>query len=159
MIDEEDVIPELKSRNEKFPCASDAIDVQYTKKYGRHIVATRDIEIGEILIVEQPYSRFIHLEDPSVKYTHCFYCLKYSLAGIPCDKCVNVIYCSEKCKTMSWEKHHKYDCSVLDVQSQYETPLTGTHGLRHILEAIHEAGGLQQLKERLDNLKKSTGKI
>jgi len=44
----------LKERHPIYCAASPSISIKYTPQYGRHVVATRDIEIGEVIFNEEP---------------------------------------------------------------------------------------------------------
>lgn len=153
-VDIEHVVPELESRNSKYPCASDAIDVRYTKELGRHIAATRDIEVGEVLAIEEPYSKYINFEN---MYTHCSHCLRYTFRGIPCDNCISVIYCSQKCKSEAWEKSHDVYCTIYDLMLQYDESPYLAEPIRFLIEMTRSAGGLSELKEKLNDLRDSDG--
>lgn len=112
---------EIKSPNENFPCASDAIKVSYSEEFGRHIVATRDIDVGELLVVEEPHNKMMALENC---FSHCWHCLRATWNGIPCDNCVNVIYCSEKCKATDWSIFHNLECTLLDLLFKLDKDLS-----------------------------------
>lgn len=156
ILDEEDIIPEIKSPSEKYPCASDGIDIQYSKTFGRHIVATRDIDPGEILVVDR---KFVSYLDDRKVHNYCNHCTKFVWTGIPCDECINIVYCSERCKTAAWKEYHCVECNLFDILMQY--PFTSTFCLnqatRLLLQISHEAGGWQGLKERLKNLPDAGG--
>lgn len=68
--------PKLPGNNNRdFPAASEAIEIKYDNMKGRFATATRDIGVGEILLVEKPYSGVL-LEEYSK--THCQNCfIKY----------------------------------------------------------------------------------
>lgn len=153
---QETIVPTIQQPNERIPCISNAIDVRHTKKYGRHFVATRDIAVGEILIVEKPYSI-----SPSIDnfFTHCHHCLKVMWTGIPCDKCINVLYCSEECRAIAWQKHHHVECNFIDLFSQHRARNIQLAGARLLLDLIDEAGGLQQLKERFNDIEFISGMV
>lgn len=154
-LDEECVLPKIKSPSKKYDCASDAIEIKYSDKYfGRHVVATRDIEPGEVLVVEKPFSMF--LEDDNI-YTHCAYCMRYLWAGIPCQNCVNAVYCSEDCLKRAWDKYHRLECPLLDFLLQFKALRSEMFSARLFLEAIIEAGGLEELKKRLQELEQLQG--
>lgn len=68
----EPAIPELKSPNSKYPYVSSAVDLEFLSFSEKKIVATRDIEIGEVLFIEKPYSR---LTGDRYFYTYCTHCL------------------------------------------------------------------------------------
>lgn len=145
---------EIKCPNEKFPCASEAIEVKYSEGFGRHIVATRDIDVGELLIVEEPHDQTLFLKNC---FTHCWHCFKGIWNGIPCDSCVNIIYCSEHCKNTDWTTLHHLECTLIDLLQKYEKDLGNLQGqtfrLRTMLQAVYNAGGLTDLRERVEKLK------
>lgn len=143
--------PKLRSRNSKYPCASGAIDVRYSEKFGRHIVATRDIEIGDVLVIEEPYIAFPR---PSERHSVCSHCLMDTTAGIACGSCVNAIYCSRKCQEIAWCKYHYMDCLFYDLMSQYDCAETAGQYARIFFQMYSEAGGLRKLKKRVANFDK-----
>lgn len=96
--------------SEKMPSLMDGTKLKYSKKYGRHVVAERDIKPGEVIAVEEAYTA---LPKADKIYTVCSYCLEYAWNGIPCDFCPFVFYCSEKCKAQAWDKYHDIECSLL----------------------------------------------
>lgn len=77
---------------------------------GRHVVATTQIKLGDIIAIEKPYAQILlkdHLQD------HCYSCLELCYNLIPCDNCVYAMYCSTKCQETSWNLYHKYECPLL----------------------------------------------
>ncbi|KAJ8679702.1 hypothetical protein QAD02_015489 [Eretmocerus hayati] len=134
---------EARSRNELptfnqsefISCAADCIKLELNKKFGRHYVATRDINPGEVIISEKspyvfaPYiSRetkpgevIITEESPNVlgPYVHsrqmylvCSHCLASAWVAIPCGSCVYAIYCSDICKQKAWSQYHDVECAI-----------------------------------------------
>lgn len=118
-IDKELIMPKIESPSTKYPCASDAIEVEYSGYAGKKIIATRDIEIGEVLVVEKPYTVCL---DKNNYYYYCHFCLESFWAGIPCDQCTHTLYCSPECKAAAWEKYHKFECPVSDLLQQHDEP-------------------------------------
>ncbi|KAJ8679927.1 hypothetical protein QAD02_015714 [Eretmocerus hayati] len=103
-----DVPKLLPSSN--IPCGADCISVECNEEYGRHFVATRDIEAGEIILNEQTSYASVDLHN---LYLVCSHCLAYAWTGIPCDSCVFTIYCSESCKREAWSEYHDVLCPML----------------------------------------------
>ncbi|CAH1103020.1 unnamed protein product [Psylliodes chrysocephalus] len=99
--------PVIRSKNPFISCAEDSIEIQYNKKYGRHIIATRDINIGEVLSVE---NSFCHVVCADSKYIHCHECLELCFNMIPCENCTRALYCSEDCRSNAFKGYHKYEC-------------------------------------------------
>lgn len=156
IIDEECHLPEVQTPSDKYPYVCEAVEVQCSEWFGRHVVATRDIDIGQVLVVERPYSKFLSFEN---LYTHCSFCLKSLWTGVACDHCVNAAYCSETCKIKAWTKYHRLECSLLDLLLQYDCTRSEAFSARLLLQASIEAGGLQELKKRINNLKHYTSMI
>ncbi|KAJ8923033.1 hypothetical protein NQ315_001581 [Exocentrus adspersus] len=103
-------IPEIPEdhRNKRIQCASDAIKIHCTETQGRHVIATRDVAPGEILVVEKPFCHIL-LEQ---FYNHCHECLELCYNLIPCTGCTQVLYCSDKCGQDA-VAYHKYECRIL----------------------------------------------
>ncbi|XP_058809849.1 SET and MYND domain-containing protein 4-like [Phymastichus coffea] len=134
-------IPKIIS-SKKIPSFIDGIVLKYSKKYGRHVVANRDIEPGEIIAVEEAY---IALPKINKMYTVCSHCLEYAWNGIPCDSCPFTFYCTQTCKIEAWDKYHDLECSLLpflhckDILSELEVP-NALAALRLLITAIKKEG-------------------
>ncbi len=72
--------------NKKLPCFADCLELRVNKKYGRHIVTTRDLNVGDIVAVTD--FSFIFF-DKRARLHHCSHCTKSSmkLSLIPCTGC------------------------------------------------------------------------
>lgn len=90
--------------------ASESVALKYDETFGRHFVATRDIQPGEIIIVEDSYVCF---PKNNQRYTTCSHCLQFSWNGIPCENCPIVMYCSESCKKEARKSYHDIECLIL----------------------------------------------
>ncbi|KAF4524144.1 hypothetical protein B566_EDAN012149 [Ephemera danica] len=96
--------------NEEVLCASSAIEIKYSDGMGRHVLATRDIDPGDVLAVEQPYASVLL---PEFIHTHCSNCLKRNSALLPCPQCTLAMYCSEECRETAARSHHQIECSTM----------------------------------------------
>ena len=144
--DESDpVVPKIIPQNE-VPCATDAIAVKYNDEFGRHVVATRKIQPGEILAVEKPYSLILFTEN---MYTHCAHCLRIAWANIPCEHCVFAVYCSENCKNIAWKKYHDVECPVTGLLINLEMDTLGLFSMRLAILAVREFDNLKALRAEL----------
>ncbi|XP_060523174.1 SET and MYND domain-containing protein 4-like [Cylas formicarius] len=94
--------------NSRIQCASSAIAIKNSPSQGRHVVATRDIDPGEILAVETPFCSFL-VDD---FYTNCHQCLKLCYNLVPCEWCTQALFCSEECENLAL-KYHAYECPIL----------------------------------------------
>ncbi|KAK2588505.1 hypothetical protein KPH14_001082 [Odynerus spinipes] len=121
--------------NSSLKSCSDAVMLQFDKDKGRHLVATRDICAGSVLIVDQPFSSSIDKEALDRNCLHCYSSLKLEdNVRIPCRNCQTVSYCTETCRRESWEMYHKYECAVLNLFFE-ERSNQGKNKLSHLLLA------------------------
>ncbi|XP_017795167.1 PREDICTED: SET and MYND domain-containing protein 4-like [Habropoda laboriosa] len=92
------------------PAASDGVSISFSEKYGRHLVATKEFQPGDIVTIEDPYAYVIYTQR---YYTHCHHCLLRSYNLIPCPHCPVSQYCSEKCRKSAWEMAHQIECPIM----------------------------------------------
>lgn len=136
-------------RNNRVPCASNAIDLKYDENYGRHIVATHDISVGEVLVIERPYALLLN---PDHIYSHCSHCFGRSWDSIPCPNCVHAMYCSELCRDEAWKQYHDVECPVKGYFLSMGMNDLAPFSLRLAVLAIREAGSIEKLEEELNNI-------
>ncbi|KAK3862317.1 hypothetical protein Pcinc_031813 [Petrolisthes cinctipes] len=103
--------PPVSSPGHDLPCMSDAIGIQYSPIRGRHLVAERDIQPGEVLVVEEALAATVKLD--GTLRTHCSHCLRRSPMPLPCPSCSLVVFCSEHCRHQSLLRSHGAECGVL----------------------------------------------
>ncbi|XP_078036028.1 protein-lysine N-methyltransferase SMYD4 [Augochlora pura] len=139
---------EIESYNKEIPCASDAISLIYNEDYGRHIVANRKINAGEVIVIEQFYSMILL---QSELYTHCSNCLEVCWANIPCNGCTNVMYCSEECRIEQWKKCHDMECVVFSSMLNMNSGSIDLLSLRIAIQAVRESS--------IDNIRKELEEI
>jgi len=149
-------LPIIASCNDEVPCASDAVAIKYNKRYGKHVVTTRNIQPGEVIAIEKPYS--LMLKQDNVQ-THCSNCLGVSWVNIPCKYCTYAMYCSEKCRYNEWKKCHDMECAVLPPLIEYSFYDTDFFSVRLAVFAVREAGGIQELKTMLKEIDECNGTI
>ncbi|XP_034188347.2 protein-lysine N-methyltransferase SMYD4 [Osmia lignaria lignaria] len=119
---------------------------------GRHAVATRNIEPGEILAVEKSHCSFILAE---YRLTHCHLCMSKIFVPIPsnCQVCSYLAYCSTSCRDAD-QKVHKNECTVLPSLWMSKTSVTCFLALRTITQRPFE-----ELIKLKDKLKSSKGRF
>lgn len=47
--------------NQKLPFIADCLEVKKSDKYGRHVITNRSLKVGDIVVVERPFCRWIKL--------------------------------------------------------------------------------------------------
>ena len=145
--------------NNEIPGVSSALALVYNKEFGRHYVATQDIEVGDVLMVQKPlvYTPIVESlsKDSGRKKWICDYCLVSTIAPIPCDSCTLSLYCSQKCKSDAYKKFHKTECKIV----QREPPLGSQTSLylRALLVTTKQGENFEEMVTVLDRIKKSKG--
>ena len=90
-----------------FPQLSSFVDIG-----DKGIVATKDFGVGDIVLIEKPFGIFLEKEFLD---THCFECGRKIIAAVPCDRCSKVRYCSDACRSESWESDHRIGCPAMNL--------------------------------------------
>lgn len=105
-------MPKIDDCNRLYSSCSKAIEIRDEGgSIGRHAVATKDIEPGEILAIEGPYCAALL---PEYRLTNCYYCFTKIFVPIPtlCETCNYVAYCSISCRNKD-SKTHENECMIL----------------------------------------------
>lgn len=148
-------LPEISTTNSEIPCASDGVAIKYSEKFGRHLVATREIKPGELLILEKPYClRLI----PKNLHKYCSYCLRVSWDLIPCKRCVHVAFCSDACKDKAWDDYHEVECSIVGLLLEFKFNNVVAISVRTVIMATKKGMNLNEVKEELARFNRHAGK-
>lgn len=149
--------PARFAKSKETQCASNACAVRHNEKYGRHLIATRDIKTGEILADEKPY---IMVPVSSKLHYYCWNCLKSAWASIPCDSCAYAMFCSDTCKNEALASYHDIECPIVeylwDMQG-LDVAVSHLSSLRMTVLAIREFGGIAKLQESIKSWDNSDG--
>lgn len=144
-------VPEIRKKNSLIVGGSNAIKLKKTNDNKQHIVATRDIKSGEFIYLSEPLALVLRDE---LRFSNCWHCGRQTWAGVPCDQCPSVVFCSQQCKEKAWNEYHDIECLVL---RQFSKPLllipSYSLTVKTITKAINSAGGLIELKKKIDNIK------
>jgi SET and MYND domain-containing protein 4 len=108
-------------RNKKLPFVSDCLQLNIDKKYGKHIVTNRALNVGDVVAIDTPKFKVIKADS---RYSTCFEsnvlqrcgnCLKDNLLSlIPCTSCCKTMYCSIDCMSSAQKRHHQFECEIID---------------------------------------------
>ncbi|CAB0033880.1 unnamed protein product [Trichogramma brassicae] len=104
----------LDLENQKPPnegCLFDGVEPAYNEVWGRHLVATRDIKVGEMILVEDMACCVLTEEKI---HTNCSHCAAQAWCGVACDQCVYALYCSQECKAQAWSDYHEIECQIFE---------------------------------------------
>ena len=135
---------EIKEHNPTWDKFSSAVEIHHQNDVGRHVIAEKDIKIGEVVLTEKPYASVLLSEH---YYNHCYHCYSRPWAPVPCPTCASVIYCSDACQQQSWALYHIYECSFQAFLNNFWCGRIGhlalrivmTTGLPKILEVVEES--------------------
>lgn len=102
----------------KVPCFAEGLEVKHTKKYGKHIVATRDLKVGQTVIIEDAFCMAPQVDQ---NYLQCANCYERNVNLIPCNKCSAIMFCSQKCYDEGHSEFHAFECGKRDVCNVWES--------------------------------------
>lgn len=74
-------------------------------KYGRGVVTTKDIDVGETVVLEKMYFGESYVR----KYETCTVCLKSNINLVPCGTCTFALRCYDVCKNADL---HRLECGI-----------------------------------------------
>lgn len=151
-------MPKITNENPKILRASYAIDIQQSEKFGRHIVATKDIKAGEAVMLHKAYSTILFTKH---WHTYCWNCVKFTFSCVPCNHCTNVVYCNENCRDEAWKDHHDIECQVIRslVAHDKNNIEMNVASLRLLIKAIKEYGNVEALYKKVQDLEQIEGKF
>lgn len=148
-------LPPTPQDNPQIVGASSAIELKYSENYGRHIVATKDIKVGEVVFVQKAYAL---INSRHLWYSYCWYCSKRTWSSVSCETCVHVIYCNEDCRDKAWNEYHDMECKIISLLlSMGQCEWLDLMAVRITIKAIKEAGSLQALKNNLAKINEMSG--
>lgn len=97
---------------------ADCLEIRRNVKYGRHVVTTCDLKIGQTILVEQPYAIIPKRFGDSPR-DRCGYFFEECMNFIMCKNCTaSMGYCNESCMAKSF---HKFECKMPITLSRKET--------------------------------------
>lgn len=150
----EDLVSNLQLK--KDPDDFSSISIACYGELENYLIASKDINPGEVIFVEKPYVSTYNAEKV---YMYCGQCFVFCWTTIPCETCSSCMYCSEKCKKEAWEQYHNYQCIPLAScirADAFDAVLSAS--TRLVISAVKEAGTISNLKSNLQHLDKYKGK-
>ena len=94
----------------QYPSLSAQVRVQYNKARGRFVTAREEIKAGTVVGLETALVSCLQ-EDQLL--SRCLHCFTQVLAGLPCHRCSQVVFCSLECRRQSMSTHHRFECGNL----------------------------------------------
>ena len=142
-------VPTIESseKSVRYLSASSCVDVKYNSTKGRYMVAAKDVRIGDVIMVEKPYTCVLGKD---FYESHCYHCLQATDRPVGCQSCARVRYCSGRCARQSWASFHQWECPFLDLLTT-----SGTGPMAHLALAIVFHTGLSKILHHKRNPKPS----
>ncbi|XP_013140985.1 PREDICTED: SET and MYND domain-containing protein 4-like [Papilio polytes] len=98
------------TKDPRYLCASSKLEVLFTEQFGRQVIAKEDINVGDVLVEEEPY---LVVQLKSQFILSCSYCLSRNLNLYPCESCCYALYCSADCKDKAFKEYHAVECQLM----------------------------------------------
>ncbi|XP_055296569.1 uncharacterized protein LOC129565579 [Sitodiplosis mosellana] len=134
------------NEHDKFEGVADCLKIQRNMAYGRHIITKCDLQIGQIVLHEKPYSIVPNQSSMSYK-NRCTHCFELFKNFITCNQCGAYFCSSEGCLEMSY---HKHICNI-----PYSGPKHTFDLVLQVLFEINDAyKGVNQLLNAIESLRK-----
>lgn len=128
--------------NKRVPSVIEGIHVMHNKQFGRHLVTDRDLAVGDVIAMEQP---FISCITAAMKYKRCTHCLSEERHRLfPCRGCVNAMFCSGDCERDAMQQYHSIECGISDALDGLEDSVR--LGLRCFLVGVHTFGSVRRMR-------------
>ncbi|XP_059490779.1 uncharacterized protein LOC132205613 isoform X2 [Neocloeon triangulifer] len=101
----------------KLRCGPNQIDLNVSAALtvkDKVLIANRRINVGDVLIVEQPaiFEPCISDDSDHPFWIYCWECMKLCLNLKPCSACSWACYCSDECASVAWNIYHKSECAA-----------------------------------------------
>jgi len=144
------------------------VSVRFHREKGRHLVATEGIAAGGLIMVDRPYSCVLIPGTGELKRKpgrrenrkfvtfgtqdrRCHRCLCETVNAVPCERCSYSRYCSDACRHLAWEEHHRWECpigaelSVTGLMSQLALRVALKAGRENVQRAREQTTGAEGL--------------
>lgn len=71
--------------HKRIPFIADCLEVRENDVYGRYIATTKDLNVGDVVVLEEPFYKIL---DPTQRHARCAICLQQNMLNLfPCVKC------------------------------------------------------------------------
>lgn len=75
--------------DEKFPSMVNVLEIRYNDEFGKHMVASADIAVGQTIVLDDVFCVGVYSDDRA----YCSTCLAFIENFIPCPHCTYVMFC------------------------------------------------------------------
>lgn len=131
------VPPKMNYPNDNhFPCMANVLEIRENEKFGRHIIAKEDIEVGKVVMVPDIFAS----ATTSDTLTTCRTCNQIERNFVACADCSNTMFCRGSCFQES--NVHRLECGSIYhmIDANLQLPI------QTLLLAINEFSTLAELQ-------------
>lgn len=93
----------------KFPHISDSLNIVFNETQGRHVLATKNIEVGEPVVIEEPISFHMSPFKMATNCTNCFRTCGNSVLPSPLLK--KAKFCGLRCWKLAMNSYHPVEAN------------------------------------------------
>lgn len=134
--------------HEKWPCMANVLEIERNDQYGRLIRAKSDIQIGDTILIEDSYIKFLF----GTERNRCSNCIKERMNFIPCKNCADTMFCNEACSDNDF---HEVECDMSMGAKDCFDGDTVTFILRSVIIAINTFETVAELMEFVEKCRQS----
>lgn len=129
--------------NKNVPFVANCLEVKENETYGRHIITNKDLNPGDIVVVEEPFYKVL---DSKTRHLRCAICLRQNMLNLfPCKKCCSSMFCSVKCQR---SVIHQYECAIpLEDMDALDRSLLQ----RMIYQALDICGSIENIEQLISS--------
>ncbi|KAK7584217.1 hypothetical protein V9T40_005180 [Parthenolecanium corni] len=136
-------LPKIEDPHEWIPNASKKIQIRFSSKYGRHLIAAEDISPGELLFVDKPYA---YVQGNKCQITNCSHCFIRCISLISCPNC-KTLFCSDSCRAQAFVQYHRIECQIMNNLKSKIFDMESKLALRMLMIATRQGKDLKKLSE------------
>lgn len=130
--------------HEKYPEMANALEFRLNKEFGRHLVATTEIDVGQVLFIEKTFASMT--VEP---HQRCNICLVKQTNLIPCKRCTTAMFCV-KCKNNGI---HAIECKLrIGIGNEYEEVALA---VRFLITSIKLFSNAEEMMDFVGNVNNS----
>lgn len=139
----------------KFPCLANVLSITTNERFGRHIIAKCDIDVGQNVLMEESFASVNH---SSVQM--CYTCSSEMKNFVSCSECSDVAFCNDK--SMRSNLVHRIDCQTLYHRMPYKVQfiirsilmaVAAFPDIDHLMTFVEDCVTTDSLPESLDDWK------